>query len=274
MESECKGYKKYIDARKHAASKESEQKALRNYNRARFDEKLEKTIKKLEKIESSEERVTEAKKEFKYHLNAVYVQYMRAGFMGTDTEKRKEQIVGTYNADGTYVDDGLLGGLCNSVIEHESIEKAISSGFNGNLKLDQMTKKKGPYDPVSKKRADPVKIFYNLVSDMATLYGYTMQEKEEKELIDYGNLEVFQSSMPQEITPGNGEGSAEAEKPSESVDDGAAAVPEGAQEEEKTEADGEPGGAEREGQGLEKEPDNSMFMGSQLRQMQARLSQL
>jgi len=277
LRSESNGYKTYIDKRKKAATNEAKQKALRNYNKARPDEKLKAIIEKMRSKENGEELVTEAKNEFKYHLNAVYGQYMRAGLKETekkkdsDTENHKESVVGTYDENGNYVDSGLLGSLCTSVMKSGSIQGAMGSNFNGNLIVGPNTERKGPYDPVSKRRADPVKIFYNLVSQMATLYAFTMKEKG---LIDYGNLEVFQSSMPQEITPGNGEESAEPEKPSESVDDGAAAVPEGAQEGEKTEADGEPGGAKGEGQGLEKETDSSMFMGSQLRQMQARLSQL
>ena len=274
MKSESNGYKSYIDRKKKAATNENRQKALHNYQMARPDEKLEKIIKKMKSKESGEQVVIKAKKEFKYHLNAVYRQYMRAGLMETDTEKNKESVVGTYNEDGSYDDSCLLGSLCNAVMDRGSIQDAMGSGFNGNLTVDLNTERKGPYDPESKRRADPVKIFYNLVSEMATLYAFTMNKTE---WIEYGNLNVFDNSVQQETTPGGGEGSAEDEKPRALAGDEVDTVPGGAKEEsdvtkpDVTKPDDQPGGTE-EGEGLEREPDASMFMGSQLRQMQARLS--
>lgn len=280
VEAEANANKKYIEHQKNAAQAELKQRQKHNYNKDRFDLIILNTTNKLKtKYDNDPEKLlSETKKAFKRHLDKVYVQYQRAGLMKTgDT---KESIVGKYDEEGNYDADCLLGRLFKDIIDFQSLYNAVRNGFDDELRVDpddetlkQKTKKHVLTDPETGDKWDPLKIFYNVLSLMASFYVYMT---EERGMFTYGLYEVDETvDKPHpmdklikpnedrkegEIGDGNGEES------------GGGEGQEGAEEESQPEQ--QPDETSEPQEGVEGTVDNSRFMSSQLRQLQARLSQL
>lgn len=267
----------------------------------------------VEDVEPTDEIRESAKNMFKANLGLVYSEFVKAGLRPRlDQRPTKEEaltykhkIVGYFDDNGDYVvvsgEDmtfSMLHSACEMWEKYRSNEDfnkcldKIKQEF-GHVQDQTKRNKNMVQDPSSKKKVDPTLVFYNLVFLMGVLFemwrkGHKFhlpkqievfveaaeEETDTRSESDSDTEEAVQSGEGE--GEGVGEGDGDGKEAKEEGGGGGKGGGEGKGDgvgEGKRDGvgEGEGGG---EGQGPHGEPQSSMFMGSQLRQLQARLAQL
>ena len=275
----------------------------KKYQNSRVDMKLMNDMKKafVENAKMTDEVEKKAKDMFKAKLNLVYTEFVKAGLRPRkdpppgkeEAASYKHEIVGFFDENDEYVVEiedenkrSKLGQACDVWArsrfseDFNNCKNQVAEKF-GDVE-DQATREKNMVeDPTSKKKVDPLLVFYNLVFLMGALHGMwkrrdAFEIPKQIEVFEEVAEETTDEASDSEKGPGGdlpnaGEGSEEGsdfsvadpdETPDPDLNDPARPL----RDERGKEKDGE--------SALEDEPAKSRFMGSQLRQLQARLSQL